>query len=346
MDIHSIGTSTSYLYGARSTSWGDRFSLLIVSGTYFRSDYGVEEVSFSSDINPNARYEIDKNKNVCIIGENSVVNTSTTFQSALPMYLLANNHGGTAEYFASAKLYLCKIYDDGKIARDYVPCIDPNGEIGLYDFVEEKFYGNAGEDEFEGSMMPISGTWNFYLVPSISSIQNVDYFESVSFVSNGINFKDLLVTHKGYYIRCMPTDGEKGDEIYIYDDDTGWLDTAYRTIIFDGIQTVSKEFYDWFTANATQQEQPIPTEGLTYTLSNDGTYYTCTGIGIATDTDIVIANEIDGIPVTSIGNNAFRGRDSLTSIVIPNSVTSIGGYVFDSCSKLTSITFSDTSDLV
>ena len=42
--------------------------------------------------------------------------------------------------------------------------------------------------------------------------------------------------------------------------------------------------------------------------------------------------------VTSIGQYAFNTCTSLTSITIPNSVTTIGEYAFDSCSSLTSVT--------
>ena len=42
--------------------------------------------------------------------------------------------------------------------------------------------------------------------------------------------------------------------------------------------------------------------------------------------------------VTSIGNRAFYGCSALTSIILPNSVTSIGRYAFEDCSSITSIT--------
>jgi hypothetical protein len=41
--------------------------------------------------------------------------------------------------------------------------------------------------------------------------------------------------------------------------------------------------------------------------------------------------------VTSIGGYAFSGCSGLTSIDIPSSVTSIGGYAFDACTGLTSV---------
>ena len=59
---------------------------------------------------------------------------------------------------------------------------------------------------------------------------------------------------------------------------------------------------------------------------------------IYSDEDTEITNLIIPNSVTSIGDYAFDSCSGLTSITIPNSVTSIGNYAFDSCSGLTSVT--------
>jgi hypothetical protein len=57
--------------------------------------------------------------------------------------------------------------------------------------------------------------------------------------------------------------------------------------------------------------------------------------------DVVIPGEIDGLPVTGIGDDAFYNCISLTSILIPDSVTSIGNWSFAYCG-LTNVRISDS----
>ncbi|MCM1184881.1 MAG: leucine-rich repeat protein, partial [Roseburia sp.] len=58
---------------------------------------------------------------------------------------------------------------------------------------------------------------------------------------------------------------------------------------------------------------------------------------IGQETDIVIPREIEGCPVTRIDENAFSGCDSLTSVILPDSVTRIGAWAFCDCSGLTAV---------
>ncbi len=84
------------------------------------------------------------------------------------------------------------------------------------------------------------------------------------------------------------------------------------------------------------------TKGLAYTLSGDGTYYIVSGIGTAMDTEIFIPATYDSKPVKRIASEAFSYCSELTSITIPNSVTSIGSEAFIECSGLTSVVIPDS----
>jgi hypothetical protein len=51
---------------------------------------------------------------------------------------------------------------------------------------------------------------------------------------------------------------------------------------------------------------------------------------------VTIPSTIDGLPVTSIGNDAFKSCHGLTSVVIPSTVTSIGDSAYFGCDELAS----------
>lgn len=57
------------------------------------------------------------------------------------------------------------------------------------------------------------------------------------------------------------------------------------------------------------------------------------------DTEVVIPDEMGGIPVKAISREAFCGNKYITSVRIPDGVTDIGKYAFSGCIGLSSVTF-------
>lgn len=74
---------------------------------------------------------------------------------------------------------------------------------------------------------------------------------------------------------------------------------------------------------------------LTFEIVNNSAKVIFNGWGVVSG-DVIIPPKIDGYPVTAIDKYAFGSCD-ITSISIPDSVTSIGEYAFDNCDELKSI---------
>lgn len=99
--------------------------------------------------------------------------------------LLACNIAGNVSQQASVKLYSCQIYDNSVLVRDFVPCKNPSSIVGLYDLVNDTFYGNAGTGSFTAG--PDVGTpptittrtyWQEGDIPTLSQMEQ--YLQNVS----------------------------------------------------------------------------------------------------------------------------------------------------------------------
>lgn len=78
----------------------------------------------------------------------SATPTVTNFTSPATFVIHALNRKGTVQYYSSSRCYGCRLWDNGTLVRDMVPCINPSAEVGMYDLVNGVFYGNAGTGVF------------------------------------------------------------------------------------------------------------------------------------------------------------------------------------------------------
>lgn len=137
LSANNDSSSSAWVYGAWNGANNAAFGLL-VSGIY----YGTTSASVTVST---GNLAVDHNRNAYSVNGTVGTITAQTFTCNYPIYLFAlNNIGSPSGGRFYGKLYSCQIYDNGTLIRDYVPCINPSGEAGLYDLVYGVFYGNAG----------------------------------------------------------------------------------------------------------------------------------------------------------------------------------------------------------
>ena len=155
---------------------------------------------------------------------------------------------------------------------------------------------------------------------------------SIIFEANGGSSVDPILQESGITITAPAIPTRTG---YTFD---GWysdigLTTAYTftTMPLENITLYAK----WIEINEESE--------FIFSLKEDNTYEIIGYIG--TEIDIVIPETYLGLPVTSIGSNAFDGNTNITSAIIPVGITSIEEYAFCDATALTSVTFEAGSQL-
>ena len=100
------------------------------------------------------RHNLEVNKNVASVDGTSKSYAAQTFQFTIPLFLLCDNAAGSPTSAGAALLYSCQIYDNGTLIRDFIPCKNASGAIGLWDDVNSVFYQNAGSGTFDAGELP------------------------------------------------------------------------------------------------------------------------------------------------------------------------------------------------
>ena len=89
-------------------------------------------------------------------------------------------------------------------------------------------------------------------------------------------------------------------------------------------------------------QNQVDNQGVEYELNDDGTL-TIKGTADGTVRDVVIPSELNGTPVTHIAEGAFKNSD-IKSIVIPESIVSVGKGAFEGCTDLVWVDWKSQAD--
>ena len=150
MTCEIISGSLCYVFGTWLEHPQSMYSVYWTN--YWGVDYASSRTEYTEETSQ--KVTIDMNKNVITIGNTTKTVTKTTFTAPASLTLFALNNSSNAnpgqpDYFATAKLYQCKMYDNGTLIRDFIPCYRKADNVaGMYDLVNNVFYTNAGTGSF------------------------------------------------------------------------------------------------------------------------------------------------------------------------------------------------------
>lgn len=153
--------------------------------------------------------------------------------------------------------------------------------------------------------------------------------------SEHVNTLTATVTDEVTTPATCTTDGEKDYTATVTFNNQTYTDV--KTV------TVKKTGHSISGNSCVNCGQPA-SEGLDMVLISEGEY-TVSGIGTCTDTEILIPTTYNDLPVVSVEASAFLNNTAITSVVLPDGITSIGENAFNGCESLTSVTFGKNSQL-
>lgn len=91
--------------------------------------------------------------------------------------------------------------------------------------------------------------------------------------------------------------------------------------------------------NLEEANKKAETDNLEFTKSSDGSYYSVKASNTSINGNLEIPGEYDGLPVKVIEKQGFKNCKKLTSVVIPEGITTISKEAFQYCTSVKSIEF-------
>lgn len=143
----TAANATDHFFGVRTgNSASSAFAFYIYNSGW---RYAYNNYVATGNGPATGRYVFDANKNVMTInGDTTLTGTYASFTAAAAAPLFAMLSAPSGFSYGSFRLYTCRIYNNGLMVRDFIPCRNASRTIGLYDLVNGQFYTNAGTGTF------------------------------------------------------------------------------------------------------------------------------------------------------------------------------------------------------
>lgn len=142
-------------YGIDGTGWGqspytNSFYIGIDQNKKIAYGNGRTDVVTSTLYDYNRKtfiYDAKAGK-ISVTGMSDISFTFSAPDSALNFLLFAYKQGTNGMQYYSGRIYSAQLYLNDSCIRDFIPCMDSFGVVGLYDDIGKRFYTNSGTGSF------------------------------------------------------------------------------------------------------------------------------------------------------------------------------------------------------
>lgn len=151
LDAAFLGSAGTNVAGVRNASSDttNRFGIISFgSANKLGAFFGAASVQGAAFDQARHSYTLDSSA-LIMDGASYAVTSGGTFACTYPITLGAWNNGANGVECNSARIYSCKLYENGEMVRNFVPCYRKSDNVpGLWDKVENRFFMNAGTGSF------------------------------------------------------------------------------------------------------------------------------------------------------------------------------------------------------
>ena len=135
-DVDTV--ASDYLFGSQQNSENLSYNGIFKNNML---EYNYSEIGFTAASSIELTEEVTgSTNNITINGVSHTLSTGTPQNVSMLIFGIRRNTGAMRPYGGQAKLWYFKIKKGSNIVRDFLPCKNPTGTVGLYDLVGGEFY--------------------------------------------------------------------------------------------------------------------------------------------------------------------------------------------------------------
>lgn len=133
-----------------SSSTDPDCGIWISNSNRYRFNVGLDNVELSTIVPDLSKHKIILNNiNGTIKYDSTIISQSVqTVTYYKKLYISCVNENGSSSYFSKVKIYSVKIYEGDTLVASFIPCLDENNTVCLYDDVSGTFFYNKGTGDF------------------------------------------------------------------------------------------------------------------------------------------------------------------------------------------------------